>query len=88
MDIQGNEAADAEAKKAAGNPNADVNTRFGILVRRLPVSRSAHLQKLREAAKVRYSSNFREGPRFHRVASFDPSMPSNKFIRSTAGLPR
>ena len=88
LDIQGNEAADAEAKKAAGNPNADVNARFGILARRLPVSPSAHLQKLKEAAKVKYSSNFREGPRFHRVASFDPSMPSNKFIRSTAGLPR
>jgi hypothetical protein len=86
--IQGNEAVDAEAKKAAENPESNVNARFGILARSLPVSLSAHLQKLKETAKVKRIRSFREGPRFHRMAAFDRSMPSKKFIKSTAKFPR
>src|SRR6202522_577188 len=88
MRIQGNETVDTEAKKAADNPEANVNTRFGILVRSLPVSRSAHRQKLKDAAKVKYVRSFRDGPRFHRMVAFDPSMPSRKFLNSIAKLPR
>jgi ribonuclease HI len=86
--IPGNEAVDKEAKKAADNPESNTNARFGILARNLPVSRSAHLQQLKEEVKVKYTSSFREGPRFHRVAAFDRSMPSKKFRSITARLPR
>ena len=88
MRIQGNETVDTEAKKAADNPEANVNARFGILARGLPVSRSAHRQKLKDAAKAKYVRSFRDGPRFHRMVAFDPSMPSRKFLNSIAKLPR
>ena len=86
--IDGNEVADAEAKRAADDATQNVNWRFGVLKHPLPISRSAHLQKLRDVTKVKYGRDFREGTRYRRVAVFDRSMPSNKYRKITSSLPR
>jgi ribonuclease HI len=88
MGIPGNEAADKEAKKAAASSDTNTNASFGILQKNLPASRSAHLQQLKETAHTKYVRTFREGPRFRRVTAYDSSMPSNKFLKTTAKLPR
>jgi len=86
--IDGNEAADTEAKKAAESADNNTNCNFGIIKHPLPISRSAHLQRLREEDAASYVRNFQDGPRFYRIAAFDTSMPSNKYRKITLTLPR
>ena len=85
--IDGNEVADIEAKHAADNTEQNTNWCFGILKHPLPISHSTHLQKLKDAAKVKYARNFREGIRYRRVAVYDKSMPSNKYHKITSSFP-
>src|SRR5271168_3360260 len=86
--LEGNEAADAEAKKAADGPTNNVNSHFGILTKTLPISRSAHKFRLREIANRAYFRAFQESPRAQKTKRFDSSMPSNRFRKITAFLPK
>jgi len=86
--IAGNEAADLEAKNAAESPTNNRRSHFGILTTPLPISRAAHRFRLTELANRSYHREFQKGPRAHRVRRFDASMPSNKFRKLTATLPK
>lgn len=86
--LAGNEEVDLEAKKAAEKAFNNINSHFGILRRPLLISRSAHRQTLKRETTDTYQREFRQSPRFQRVSRFDPSMPSNKFRKLTAELPR
>ena len=86
--LTGNEEADAEAKKAADSATNNVNSHFGIFKKELPISRAAHKGRLKEiATAVRYR-DFCRGPRHQRVSRFDPSMPSDRYRKLTATLPK
>ena len=84
--LKGNEEADAEAKRAADSANNNVNSRFGMLKKPLPISRSAHRRRLMDIASAAYHKEFHKSPRYQRIARFDPSMPSDKYRKLTATL--
>ena len=86
--LAGNEEVDSEAKKAAEGSDNNRNCNFGILKRPLPTSRSAYRQKLRDEVRSIYEKEFRQGPRYRRITTIDPSMPSNSFHKLTLELPR
>jgi ribonuclease HI len=86
--ILGNEAADLEAKKAAESPNNNRRSHFGILTTSLPISRSAHRFRLAELTKRLYFRDFQKSPRAPKMRRFDYSMPSSKFRKLTATLPK
>ena len=86
--IDGNEVADVEAKKAAEGRANNTNCHFGILKHPLPISRSAHLQQLREEDLAQYRQGFQNGPRSHRTVVYDTSMPSSKYRKLTYTLHR
>jgi ribonuclease HI len=86
--LTGNEAADTEAKKAADSPTFNSRSRFGILAKPLPISRSAHRHRLTELVNRAYHRSFHSNPRAQRIGRFDRSMPSNRYRRATASMPK
>jgi len=86
--LAGNEAVDVEAKKAAGSSTHNVRSRFGILTKALPISRAAHKLKLTVSAARAQFQAFQTSPRLHRTRRFDTSMPSSRFRKSTATMPK
>ena len=86
--LTGNEAADVEAKKAADGPTNNSRCHFGILAKPLPISRSAHRHRLTELVVRAYHRAFHSNPRAQRILRFDESMPSSRFRKDTATLPK
>ena len=86
--LVGNEAVDIEAKKAACSPTHNVKSRFGILTKALPISRATHRLKLTVSATKAQFRAFQTSPRIQRTRRFDTSMPSSRFRKSTATMPK
>src|SRR5271155_3419445 len=82
----GNEVADIEAKKAADSSTNNINSRFGILKKPLPISRTAHRQRLTESANRAQRRALQLSPRFQRIYRFDASMPSDRYRKLIATL--
>jgi ribonuclease HI len=86
--VEGNEKADAEAKKAAqGQSSSDSHlpkSCRGIL----PRSKAAAKQSFQKKLKDEASTAFAKSPRFARMHKIDPSMPSPQYLNSIASLPR
>ena len=88
--IEGNEDADAEAKKAAAGRTSDTNLLPPILRRPLAISTTAVKQKHKEQLKKTWVNRWRESPRGKRITEMDNSTPSRKFIQAISNpkLPR
>lgn len=86
MGIEGNEAADGEAKRAAKEGLSPSNKLPALLRKPLPWSKSAAWQeftgKLDLAAKKLWS----ESPRFNRIAHIDVSFKHNSFAKLSYNL--
>ncbi|KAJ7706968.1 hypothetical protein B0H17DRAFT_918546 [Mycena rosella] len=85
VDIPGNEAADMAAKCAAQTGN------FGgplAVLTRLPFGKSALAQAHLRLLKKTATKEFMRSQCFARIKAIDPVLPSNKFRKLTAPLPR
>ena len=86
MGIEGNEAADGEAKKAAKEGSSPTNKLPVPLRKPLPWSKSAmrqeFMRKLNLAAKKLWS----ESPRFNRIAHIDMDFKHNSFAKLSYNL--
>ena len=86
--LAGNEEMHVKAKKAAAGAHHNVNSNFSILRRPLPISRSAHRQTLRNEITAKYQREFWLSDKYQRFIRVDPSMPSNRYRKLIAELPR
>ena len=89
--VQGNELADAEAKRAAESP---VNTSARRKLPRylqstpLPHSVSALKQWHRKALMEKWKTEWSTSPRYIRAKAIDPDMPSPHFLKLIESLPK
>ena len=85
----GNERADAEAKRAATGDNSPEADLPRWLTRdRLPASLSKVRQRLNETFRKAARAEWTLSPRAPRAARVDPDLPSKKFLALVAPLPR
>jgi ribonuclease HI len=87
-DIEGNEAVDTEAKKAATGISSPLSRLPGSLQDELPQNTSAARRIFREKLKKEHAETFRASPRFERFSQVDPSAPSSKYRKITDNLKR
>ena len=80
--IQGNEEADAEAKKAAEGRTSDTALLPHILRRPLATSTSAIKQKHSMDTKNKWAKRWRDSERGKCIHSIDSSTPSPKFLQA------
>lgn len=81
--VEGNEAVDAEAKKAAEG-HLSKEKRLPVLLRGapLPHSISAIRQAYQHALKGKWRAKWEKSPRFTRLNKFNDTLPSNRFLKS------
>ena len=87
--LDGNERADAEAKRAArkeASPHAELPP--WLTKGPLPASLSKVRQALNDVFKKAATTEWEESPRAMRAARIDPNLPSKKFLLLIAPLPR
>ena len=88
-EAQGNSKADEEAKAAAeGNISQAQDLPEILWVKAHPVSSSAVQQAQATELKACWRMRWTDSPRFAKLSTINPSMPSNKFQRLIAGLNR
>jgi ribonuclease HI len=86
--IDGNEIADVEAKRAARGKTSSAR-RLPILLRTpLPDSKSAIIQAYSARLKRQATWMMQASLRYHKLRLTDRSVPSSKYRRLIAGLPR
>ncbi|KAG1806372.1 uncharacterized protein HD556DRAFT_1224218, partial [Suillus plorans] len=98
VDIEGNELADVEAKKAAGGhssappvlPNCLRKHRHDgpNTIATLPCSKSALKQQYYNQLKKEGQTIMHESPRYPLPKKIDDGVPSNQFQKLVAGLPQ
>lgn len=88
MEVKGNEQADKEAKKAAGENSSNPSRLPQILKKPLPASSSAIKQAFQAKVKTRARERWTMSPRFRTVNAIDPTLPSKEFGKQIDGLPR
>jgi len=86
--IEGNEKADLEAKQEAEGEHRNRRINSIILENGLPRSKPATRQHLKRKTKKDYEKEFRQLPRYERVARFDPKAPASNFKNITSKLTR
>jgi ribonuclease HI len=88
--VQGNEAVDLVAKRAATEGSSHDNTLPACFRSRitLPISKSAIKQQFNANLEARNSGLFAKSPRSNSIHRIDKSLPSNAFMKLTEGLPR
>ncbi|KAG2125441.1 hypothetical protein DEU56DRAFT_688728, partial [Suillus clintonianus] len=89
--VDGNELADKAAKEAAeGKRNSSMRERLPTYLQNeeLPDSVSALTQWHQDEINKKWSTMWKKSPRHARASIIDPSMPSNKFIKLIATLPK
>jgi ribonuclease HI len=91
MDVQGNELADKEAKEAArGMDHESPHQLLPKYLRGKRLLRSASALTALQKTKSRtlWKSLWEKSPRYARTRVIDPTMPSDKYIKLTNGLPK
>ncbi|KAG2050347.1 hypothetical protein BDR06DRAFT_891954 [Suillus hirtellus] len=92
--IPGNEAADEQAKKAAGGesstprelPRSLLTTRSNIKAT-LPISKSALKQQFREEIKAEVATVMKNSPHYKCLYEIDTTAPSRHFSKLVEKLP-
>ena len=88
-DLEGNERADLEAKKAARGDSCPPTSLPQLLTSGpLPASLSKVRQTLRATFTAAARAEWALSPRATQIARVDASLPSKKFLQLTASLPR
>lgn len=88
MGIAGNEAADTEAKEAAGGDASPPSDLPLMLQHPLPASTSAVRRAYEETIKRDAASHLAKSSRYRRLRAIDSSVPSPHFRKLTAELTR
>jgi hypothetical protein len=89
MEIEGNEEADRQAKKAAeGNTDSPTHRLPMVLRKRLPDSKSAIKQDLTKHLKIQAAATLHKSPQWAKLEGIDPSMPSARYREAVDWLPR
>jgi hypothetical protein len=89
MEIEGNEEADRQAKKAAeGNTDSPTHRLPKVLRKGLPNSKSAIKQDLNKHLKIEATTTLHKSPQWAKLAGIDPSMPSARYRETVEWLPR
>ncbi|GBE89552.1 RNA-directed DNA polymerase from mobile element jockey [Sparassis crispa] len=87
-DVEGNERADLEAKKAARGDPSPLAMLPKSLQSPLPLSSSKLRQSHLECLKSKAATAWKGSERGHAFSRIDPSLPSPKFEKLVADLPR
>jgi hypothetical protein len=88
-DVEGNEEADRQAKRAAkGDANSPSHRLPPELRSPLPHSKSAIQQVMLKDLKAQATNYLRESPQWRKLRHIDLSMPSNRFRKLVDYLPR
>jgi hypothetical protein len=83
----GNEAVDAEAKKAVEGHNSESKNLPKPLRKPLKTSRSVARQQQQQQIKIRWGKEWAKSPRYNKMKHIDPSLPSHKFIELICYVP-
>ncbi|THH26704.1 hypothetical protein EUX98_g7484 [Antrodiella citrinella] len=84
-----NEEVDIEAKKAAEGTSSPASLLPLSLRTKLPISVSAERQRFRATLLKRWASEWKKSPRFYKqMRHIDVEMPSRKYMKLVASLPR
>jgi len=86
--IVGNERVDGEAKSAAKGESSRPKQYLPGKLKSLPRRVTAAKECFRKLLHKEASEMFAKSPRYQRMHSIDPSMPSNQYCRLTAELSR
>jgi hypothetical protein len=88
-DVEGNEEADRQAKRAAKHDANSPAHRLPIELRSpLPHSKSAIRQTMLKELKAKATDILQKSPQWRKLRHIDPSMPSNRFRKLVDHLPR
>ncbi|OCH87125.1 hypothetical protein OBBRIDRAFT_708510, partial [Obba rivulosa] len=79
MDVQGNELADVEAKKAAAGRSSHPTRLLKSLRSPLPASSPATKQAFAKKLKDQAKAHWQKSPRSARMRNIDPTLPSASF---------
>ncbi|KIJ52972.1 hypothetical protein M422DRAFT_81035, partial [Sphaerobolus stellatus SS14] len=77
-DVEGNELADDEAKKAAGGITSATQELPHILHQTLPISIAALKSERKKTILPRWRASWTTSPRFGRLSKVDANMPSSR----------
>jgi len=89
LDVEGNEEADRQAKRAAkGDANSSLNRLPVELRNGLPDSKSAIKQAIIKALKEDATRVLRESPQWRKLRHVDSTMPSNRYRKMADSLSR
>ena len=84
--IEGNEAADKEAKAAAEGKTSDAAQLLRMLKKPRKISRSAACQQINKQVKEEWVKTWKTSPRYDKMKHLDPSLPSRKFVELISNL--
>lgn len=89
-DIMGNEMADVEAKRAAQGESSSTRLlpMFCRPDRPIATSRAAAKQEYQSELKKQAKEMFKKSPRYPKLRRIDATVPSNRFRKIAAALPR
>jgi ribonuclease HI len=83
--IQGNDAADREAKKAARGTTSDKNLLPHLLKRGLTTNSTASRKSLNKTINEKWKTNWRNSPRGIKMRTIDDTTPSSTFLNLISG---
>jgi ribonuclease HI len=87
-DLEGNEAADAEAKRAASGDCTNSKDLPDILQKPLPFSIAAMKADFKDKSKLRWEEMWKKSPRFERFTKIDPNVPNPAIFKTLSSMKR
>jgi ribonuclease HI len=88
LDVEGNEQADEQAKRAAKGDSSPIHRLPAELRNALPDSISAIKQATIKAIKVDATRVLRKSPQWRKLRQVDPTMPSNRYRKMADSISR